>query len=151
MTTQDGGAWEKPSKWTRAKKNTNRALAGQHRNIHHRVVGPNRAIVYYTGKSRETGEDIRITEHHTGKTIPPSGDKTLLRLKNPRPLKLASGVNAIVFKSIQPSLVPARRIWPDRPGEARRVAEPVLRKWVKEVTARNFVLLSKRISRTLTV
>lgn len=138
IATQDGGSWERPSKWTRAKKRQMRALPGQSINIKHIFAGRKQALVVYQGQSKETGQPISITEHHYGKALPPTGKLVRIPIRAPSALGLTRGITEMWFRSRRPSVVPARKIWPDRPGEAQRIAEPLASNWVRVLTNRTW-------------
>lgn len=138
MNSRDGGNWQAASKWTRAKKNTNRPLAGQARNIVMLFSSPKQALVAYSGVSKETGKPISITEHHFGKTLNADGRLVEIAVRNPAPLRLPTGRQKAYFRWTRNSVVPARKIWPDRPGEANKIAEPLVSRWVRQTTDRTW-------------
>lgn len=137
INSRDNGSWAPASKWTRAKKNTNRALAGQARNISYRLVNDRKAEVIYSAVNSQ-GKQISITEHHFGKVLSADGKLTSIPITNPSPLRLPSGTSKFYFRWRKSAVVPARKIWPDAPGEAAQIAKPVLSKWVNTVVARSW-------------
>jgi hypothetical protein len=138
INSQDGGSWEKPSKWTRAKKRTNRALSGQANNITNIFASRAQALVVYQGASKQTGKPISITEHHFGKVLLATNNLVRIPIRNPAPLKLSRAATSMWFKWGKNSIVPRRKIWPDRPGEADGIAQPLVHRWVAGVAARTW-------------
>jgi hypothetical protein len=136
IASQNNNSWAKASKWTRAKKNTNRALSGQAKNIRSRVMSSERAEVFYEGISKTTGKSIKITEHHFGYVLPADGQVTSIPILNPAPLRLAKNKNRFFFRWKNDSSIPARKIWPDGPREAENIVEPIALKWLNKMVDR---------------
>lgn len=136
MNSRDNGSWAPASKWTRAKKRTNRALAGQAKNVSF-TASNNKTEVFYKGTNSK-GKSINITEHHFGKTLPATGALVSIPIANPRPLSLPVGTTKFYFHWNKSSIVPRRKIWPDGPGEAQRIADPIVFRWVQDTVDKNW-------------
>lgn len=114
MGSSDSGSWAPPSKWIKAKKGARKALAGMQRYIKSRAIrsvgrGANSAagIVYFANPDN----DWNINDHHTGFTRPATGRFVTISLKQPSHLGLRPGTSKFRFRSVKPSVVPARKIW----------------------------------------
>lgn len=136
INSRDNGSWAPPSKWTRAKKRTNRALSGQAKKVSF-TASARKAEVFYSGVSSK-GKSISLTEHHFGKTLPATGALISIPIANPRPLSLPPGTTKFYFKWNKSSVVPRRKIWPDGPGEANRITDPIASRWLQDTVDRNW-------------
>jgi len=128
ITTQDNGAYDKLSKWTRARTGRRKALITERKNISFQMIG-SRLIIGHTA----TGWDI--TMHERGFVTPGFTGKTVtIPLKNPTALRNIQG-NSITIRGAKPSVVPARRVFSTE-SEALAIIENEAEAWVRKIVQR---------------
>lgn len=135
VATGDGGSWAPASRWVQAKKGTTKALDGLENDFSFRQAGSRRVEVYFEGQNSE-GEAIDIQEHHDGTTLEADGSHVDLYLKDPSALRLKSP--NFSFRWLRSSVIPARRIWPDRAGEIEALVAGPISRYLKSVRDSTF-------------
>lgn len=122
IETQDAGRWAPASKWVLAKKNTSKALQGEGIRMQWNGMGP-KMKVFSRAK-------YQMDDHHQGFTVPPSGQRVTIQLKNPSALGLPANAKAFSFLSKRGSDVPARKIWPTE-AEVIGIVHPKVEPWIR--------------------
>lgn len=113
--------WKPSSKWFQAKKGGNsKMFAGQEKNVEANV-GPDKGAVAFRGAN-----EWDLTKHDKGFTEPPTGEVVTILLREPAALGVSK--SKFTFKSVRPSVVPARRMWPTT-AQADGIATPLIESW----------------------
>jgi hypothetical protein len=127
ITTQDDGHWASPSKWVRAKKNTDRALAGIEKYLHSKATNSNLQVY------AQTDGEWSFTQHDQGfENIENNqqGDRIVIDVVNPGPLGLPAAGEFSWIPHNGSGRTPARKIWPTA-EDARAIANPIFSRWVE--------------------
>jgi hypothetical protein len=128
ITTQDGGKYDKLSKWTRARTGRRKALITERKNISHMIVG-SRLLIGHTA----TGWNIAM--HEKGFTTPGfSGRTVVIPLKNPAALRDVKK-NFIAIRGAKESVVPARKVFANK-DEALTIMKPIITDWLNKIIKR---------------
>lgn len=128
IVKQDGGAWDRPSKWTRAKKGRRKALVGTSKFIKHQAI-KEAAVVFGDIPGNWT-----FTQHHFGFRKAPTGKRVFLSLQRPSALNPNPGPK-MSFISTRESVTPARKIWPTVP-HAKRITLLAANPWIRKTARR---------------
>jgi hypothetical protein len=130
IKTADGGKWAPPSKWTRAKKGVNKALAGAEAYVKFRVR-TNKMHVY-------ADAPYSLSLHHRGFQNALLGKKEkivkgrlAINIINPAPLGLKKA-GPFYFIPRKAGITPPRRIWTSE-GEQVKIGGPIMSRWLKNV------------------
>lgn len=129
ITSQDGGKYEKLSKWTRARTGRRKALITERKNITFRST--KRGLIV----GHNAGGDWNIGQHESGFVTPGfAGHAVTIPLKNPRALKVNG--NSITIRGAKASVVPARRVFANEP-EANAIVRQEAEKWLRDIIKRS--------------
>lgn len=126
LNTQGGvyGRWVPASKWIVAKEGRSKLFPDAAERIRVQAT-PSRAAVVFDAPGNYT-----LTQHQDGFTIPPTGTRITLDLKQPSALGITR--SKFSFVSTRPSRVPPRRMWPTDQA-AKKTAEPLVVQWAKRL------------------
>ena len=127
IVSQDEGRWAQPSKWVRAKKSTDRALAGIEKYLHSKATDVSLEVY------AQTDGEWSFTQHDQGfENLENNqvGERIQIDVVNPGPLGLPSAGPFSWIPRNGSGRTPARKIWPTE-DDARRIAQPIFSRWVE--------------------
>ena len=129
----DHNTWEKPSKWTAAKKGIGKALSGSEHFVFWRVEGMRLTIFGKTDGNWTLSQHNDGFENKLSEASEMVGERVRIKIVDPAPLGLPKpGDFSWVPK--RAGATPPRKIW-TTPEDAAKIAYPVAFRWLSKLTS----------------